>query len=196
MTSKPDFDKLYEIAEDQAGYFTTAQAESIGYSGERLSNTVKSGKFQRAASGVYRLTYFPASAHEDLFIAWLVTGSHSVISHESALAVYELSDMLPGAVHVIVPRTASRRRKNIRLHTNRLEPDEITTRIGLPITTVARTIADVASSGIASELVVQAVQEALRRGLVSEAGLRRQVERRHGRAKRMIQDYFNRENNG
>ena len=142
MTIKPDFDKLYEIAEGQAGYFTTSQAESAGFSGERLSNTVKSGKYQRAALGMYRLTYFPASAHEDLFIAWLVTGPHSVISHESALAVYGLSDLLPGAVHVIVPRTASRRRKNIRLHTNRLEARDITTRDGLPITTVARTIAE------------------------------------------------------
>lgn len=196
MTTKPNFDKLYEIAEGQAGYFTPAQAESAGFSRERLSNTVKSGKFQRASQGVYRLSYFPASALEDLFIAWLITGPHSVISHESALAVYELSDLLPGAVQVIVPRTASRRRKNIRLHTNRLEPGEITTRNGLPITTVARTIADVANSGMASELVVQAIQEALRRGLVSEAGLRKQVEKRHGRAKQLIQDFFNRENNG
>ena len=144
---------------------------------------------------MYRLTYFPASAHEDLFIAWLVTGPHSVISHESALAVYGLSDLLPGAVHVIVPRTASRRRKNIRLHTNRLEARDITTRDGLPITTVARTIADVANSGMASELVVQAIQEALLRGLVSEVGLQTQTENRHGRAKRMIHDFFNRENN-
>jgi len=195
MPTKPDFNKLYEIAEGQVGYFTTAQAESAGFSRERLSSTVKSGKFQRLAQGVYRLVYFPASSYEDLFVAWLVTGPHSVISHESALAVYELSDLLPGAVHVIVPRTASRRRKNIRLHTNRLKPGEITTRGGLPITTVARTIADVASSGMAAELVVQSIQEALRRGLVSEAGLQAEAEKRNGRAKRMIQDYINRENN-
>jgi predicted transcriptional regulator of viral defense system len=193
MKTHPNFDQLYEIAEGQAGYFTTAQAESAGFSRERLSNTVKSGKFQRAATGVYRLVHFPTSSHEDLFVAWLVTGPYSVISHESALAVYELSDMLPGAVHVIVPRTASRRRKNIRQHTNRLEPDEITTRSGLPITTVARTIADVSSSGMAAELITQAIQEALQRGLVSEADLRIQGEKRGGRARQIIQHFFNEE---
>lgn len=195
MNDRPDFNQLYEIAEGQAGYFTTAQARSAGFSRERLSNTVRSGKFQRAAHGVYRLTHFPASKHEDLFIAWLITGPHSVISHDSALAVYELSDALPGEVHVIVPRSASRRRQNIRLHTNRLQLDEITNREGLPITTAARSIADAANSGLAEELVRQALQEALRRGLVSHPQLSVQAERRRGRAKRLIQDFLIAENN-
>lgn len=195
MTEKPDFSQLYEIAESQAGYFTTAQAHSAGFSRERLSNTVQSGKFQRAAQGVYRLAHFPASQHEDLFIAWLVTGPHSVISHESALAVYELSDALPGEVHVIVPRTASRRRQNIRLHTNRLLPDEISNRIGLPVTTAARTIADCANRGLAAELVRQAFQEAQHRGLVSPAEMQVQAERRRGRAQQLIQAFLAEEQN-
>jgi predicted transcriptional regulator of viral defense system len=195
MNEKPDFNQLYETAEGQAGYFTTAQARAAGFSRERLSNTVLGGKFQRAAQGVYRLTHFPASKHEDLFIAWLITGPHSVISHESALAVYELSDALPGEVHVIVPRSASRRRQNIRLHTNQLQPDEVTSREGLPITTAARSIADAANSGLAEELVLQALQEALRRGLVSHPQLLVQVERRRGRAKYLIQDFLIAEKN-
>jgi len=188
MTTKPDHDQLYEYIEEQAGYFTAAQAQRVGFSWERLSNTVKSGKFQRVAQGVYRLVQFPGSPHEDLFIAWLVTGPNSTISHESALALYDLSDVLPGEVHVIVPRTASRRRKHIHLHTNHLEPDEITTRGGLPVTTVARTIADVASSGLAEEQVYQEIREALRRGLVSREELLTQAERRGGRAKKIILD--------
>lgn len=194
MTTKPDFEQLYRLAEGQAGYFTTAQARSAGYSPERLSNTVKRGKFQRIAQGVYRLTHFPASPYEDLFIAWLITGPHSVISHESALVLYQLSDVLPGVVHVIVPRSASRRRNNLRLHTNRLEPGEITTRDGLPITTVARTIADAANSGMALEQVMQAIQGAIQRGLVSAADLRKQAEKSRGQAAQIIQHYFRQEN--
>jgi predicted transcriptional regulator of viral defense system len=188
MITKPDYDQLYNIAEEQAGYFTAAQARRVGFSWERLSNTVKSGKFQRIAAGVYRLAQFPGSAHEDLFIAWLVTGPNSTISHESALAYYELSDVLPGEVHVIVPRTASRRRKQIRLHTNQLAPDEVTRRGGLQVTSVARTIADAASSGLAEDQVRQAIQEALQRGLVSHEELLAQAERRGGRAKKIILD--------
>jgi predicted transcriptional regulator of viral defense system len=186
MTKKPDYDRLYEFAEDQAGYFTAAQARQAGFSWERLSNSVKSGKFQRVSTGVYRLTQFPRHPNEDLFYIWLATGPDSAISNESALAYYELSDALPTEIHVIVPRTASRRRNNIRLHTNRLAPDEILMRGGLRITTVSRTIADIAASGLAEEQVRQAIREALRRGLVTRNDLIDQADRRGGRAKRII----------
>jgi predicted transcriptional regulator of viral defense system len=186
MNTGPDYDRLYEIAESQAGYFRAAQARQAGFSWERLSDNVKTGRFQRVSRGVYRLTHFPSSPFEDLFVAWLRTGSNSVISHESALSVYELSDVLPGEVHVIIPRTASRRRPGIRLHTNRLEPDEITMREGLPITTVARTIADVARSGMAEEHIRQAIQGALQRGLTTGEDLLLQAARHGGRAAQLI----------
>jgi predicted transcriptional regulator of viral defense system len=191
MKTKPDYDHLYEIAEAQAGYFTAQQAQSVGFSWERLSSNVKRGKFVRIKPGIYRLTHFPGSPYEDLFIAWLRTGPSSTISHESALSVYELTDVLPGEVHVIVPRTASRRREGIHLHTNRLEPDEITTRLGLPVTTVARTITDVITGGLAAEHVRQAVQEALRRDLTTPDSLLEQASRRGGIVEKMIRDILN-----
>ncbi len=101
--SKPDYDQLYTIAEDQGGYFSAAQAGEAGFSWERLSNTAKSGGIQRVYRGIYRLSRFPASRFEDLHIASLRTGPDSVISHESALAVYDLSDVLPARTHIIIP---------------------------------------------------------------------------------------------
>ena len=95
--------------------------------------------------------------------------------------------MLPSEIHVIVPRTASRRRKGIRQHTNQLAPDEITRREGLPVTTVARTITDVSISGLAEEQVHQAIRESLQRGLTSLGELLGHADRRGGRAKRIIQ---------
>lgn len=182
----PDYDHLYQIAEAQAGYFTAQQAQRAGFSWERLSSNANRGKFVRIKPGVYRLAHFPGSPYEDLFIAWLRTGPSSAISHESALSLYELTDVLPGEVHVIVPRTASRRREGIRLHTNRLEPDEVTSRNGLPVTTVARTIADVIVGGLAIEHVRQAIQEALRRGLATPDDLLEQADRRGGMVEKII----------
>ncbi len=179
-------EKLYAIAEPQAGYFTARQAQAAGLTRPLLSYSVKTGRFRRVAHGLYRIAQFPSSPHEDLFVAWLRTGPDSVISHDSALAVYELSDALPGEIHVILPRTASRRHPGLRLHTHRLQPDEITRRAGLPLTTVARTIADVAASGMAEELVGQAIANALRRGRVTVDELTIQAERRGGRAARLI----------
>lgn len=186
MNTEPDYDRLYETAESQAGYFTASQAREHGFSWERLSENVKRGRFLRLFRGVYRLAHFPSSAHEDLFVAWLRTGPNSVISHESALTLYNLSDVLPGEIHVIIPRTASRRRSGLRLHTNQLKPEEITTREGLPVTTPARTIADVAIGGLARELVVQSIRESVDRGLTSREKLLAQADYQSGRAKRII----------
>lgn len=187
LASEPDHDRLFEIAEGQAGYFTTAQARAVGFRGPLLSYHVRSGQFERVRPGVYRLKRFPASPYEDLFAAVLGAGPKAVISHDSALALYDLSDLLPADTHLTVPRTASRRRTGLRLHTNRLQPGDVTRYAGLPITTAARTIADVASAGLADELVLQAIHQALQQGLATPDDLHAAATARGGRALRLVE---------
>lgn len=172
MKIQPDHNYLYSIAENQAGYFTANQAHSADFSKERLYYYVTTGKFSRVHRGIYRLVQFSGSPFEDLFVAWLKTGWDSVISHESALYLNNLSDILPSEVHVIMPRTGSRRRKGIRLYTNRQNPDEITHREGLPVTTADRTIIDVAASGLGEEQIRKAIHKGIRQGLISKDKLR------------------------
>lgn len=182
----PNRKKLYQIAEQQAGYFTSRQALAAGFTQPLLSYYAHTGQFVRIKRGIYRLAQFPEMPFADLFVAWLQTGKDSVISHDSALVVYELSDVLPGEIHVTVPRTASRRRKDIRLHTHRLTADEITRRAGLPVTIVPRTIADVIVSGLGEEQVRQAIREAIERGLVTEKALMSYAKRRSKRVARVV----------
>ncbi len=184
--SSPNYNTLYEITEGQAGYFTARQAGEAGYSWERLSYYAKTGRFQRVSHGIYRLVHFPSSPFEDLYISWLRTGLDSVISHESALSIYDLSDIIPSEIHITVPRTASRRRRGIRLHTNRFKPEDVTWREGLKVTTVPRTIADVAATGLAKEFVHQAIQQAIQRGLTDRDALLEMASRRGGRPSRLI----------
>lgn len=193
MDIQPDHNKLYEIAENQAGYFTAQQAHSAGFSKERLFYYVTTGRFSRVQRGIYRLVQFPGSPYEDLFISWLKTGPDAVISHDSALYLYKLSDILPGEVHVIMPRTGSRRRIGIRLHTNRLSPDEVTRREGLPVTSAARTIIDVVASGIAEEQIRKAVHEAIRQGLAGRDDLLSMASRRGGSVLRIIENILDSE---
>ena len=186
---KPDYDTLYKIVEDQGGYFTAAQARDVGFSWERLSNNVKVGQFERVSRGVYRFVKFPNSRYEDLFIAWLRAGPESVISHESALSVYKLSDIIPSEIHVIVPRTASRRRKGIKYHTNRLSENDVTRREGLPITTLPRTLADLATSGTAEEQIVMGIRDGLEKGIVTFDMLWEKAKDRGGRFLRIMNKY-------
>ena len=180
------YNKLYRIAEPQAGYFTTAQAAAAGVDRRRLARYAVAGHLERIRRSIYRLVPFPRSPHEDLFSAWLEMGPDSVISHDSALALFELSDVLPAAIHVTVPPTASRRHPGLRLHTNQISPQEITHYDALSVTTVARTIADVILDGLADELVEQAVQEAVRNGLATPALLIAAAEPRGPRVTRII----------
>ncbi|NLF15197.1 MAG: hypothetical protein GX597_25690 [Anaerolineaceae bacterium] len=163
--------RLYQIASQQAGYLTAAQAREAGISRRLLFYHAQQGRLLRIRPDVYRLALFPSSVHEDLFVAWLTVGERAVISHESALSLYELSDALPSEVHLTVPRTTSPRHARLRLHTSALPPEDVTRFAGLPVTTVPRTLADVAVAGLAEQLVVHAIRQAIQRGLTSQEEL-------------------------
>lgn len=182
----PKYNHLYSIAERQGGYFTARQAQDSGITRPLLSHHANSRRFIRVKHGIYRLAQFPETPYADLHVAILETGPRGVLSHETALALHELSDNIPSQVHVTIPSSASRRHPGLKLHTNRLEPQEITSRYGLAMTTVERTLADVIRSGMAEEQVELAVQQALDGGLVSKASLHRYANQRGGRIARTI----------
>lgn len=163
------------------------QAASAGYSRSLLAHHVGSGMLERVDRGIYRLSRFPESPHADLVVAWLRAGKAAAVSHESALGLYGVSDVLPHEVHVTVPRTASRRRNGVRLHTSPLSAEDVSALEGIMVTTVERTIADVARAGLSDELVLQAIDEALSRGLTTPTRLNGVAGRRGGRARRLIE---------
>jgi predicted transcriptional regulator of viral defense system len=167
MGNRPNSQMLYDIVEAQAGYFTSKQAAKAGYSWERLSENTSSGKFQRIETGVYRLRQFPTTAMEEFFIALLKAGEKAVISHESALVVYDLSDVMPGIIHVTIPRTSSRRRNGLQFHTKQISEDEVTVYSGLRVTNIPRTIIDLLESGCDFGIIKDSITQAAKRGMVS-----------------------------
>ncbi|MEX1165059.1 MAG: type IV toxin-antitoxin system AbiEi family antitoxin domain-containing protein [Nitriliruptor sp.] len=164
-------DALYLFAERRAGYVTTAQAAEVGLSRQQLSYLARTGSLERVAQGIYRLRRFPAQRFEDVIVACLWAGEDTVASHDTALAVYELTDAMPTTIHVSVPRPFRGRRPGVTVHTAPLGDGERTERAGVPVTTVERTIADVlVHSG--AELARPAAEQALERGLVTRRRLR------------------------
>lgn len=160
-----------EIAKDQEGYFTAAQALSVGYTYRQQSHHKNRGNWENIDHGVYRLRIYPESEHEDL-IRWSLWSRNrrgepqATISHETALAIHELGDAMPNKTHLTVPPSF---RKQIPggcvLHKAMLEPDEIEHRQGFNVTTPIRTLHDVAVSHISQDLLEGAIQDALKRGV-------------------------------
>ncbi len=183
---KPDTNCLFEIADGQRGYFTAAQARSCGYSWALLSHHTGSGRLVRARRGLYRFHQYPSSPREEVLAAWLAAGSGSVVSHESALDLLDLADVIPDAIHITVSR--SRRSwqapTDVTKHTTQsvLGMGETVERDGIRVTSPARTILDVAEAGMSPDQVGLAIRQAVDRGLVTPNQL---LERARERGRRV-----------
>jgi predicted transcriptional regulator of viral defense system len=104
----------------------------------------------------------------------------AIVSHESALALLELSDNVPDKVHLLVPRRhrGLRRPSGVVIHTHP-DDEEIAAvwRDGMPLTAPARTLVDVADE-LQPEQAAMAAEQALRLGLLTRRQLEREATRR------------------
>jgi predicted transcriptional regulator of viral defense system len=186
--------RLIELATGQAGYFTAAQARGLGYSARSLHYHVAAGHFERVRRGFYRLVGVPAEPHEDIVAAWLgLATRRPVVSHDTALALYDLAPSRSHEIHLTVPREhrprGSHPAAGVRLHTTTvpLRRDEVATRFGVEITSPARTLADAADAGVDPSVVIEAAARALGAGLVTPSELLEAVKRRSARVRRLVE---------
>lgn len=161
---------LYEVAADQHGYLTTAQAREAGISPMALVMMERRRTLERVSRGVYRLAQYPHGPLAEYIEATLwPVGIRGVISHQSALALYAVSEVNPGKIHITLPPDYRVRRavpRRLTLHAGELGDDEQTLFEGIPVTTMIRTIRDCRPL-LGDDVLRQAVVDAERKGLVS-----------------------------
>lgn len=187
----PDARGLHQAAYAQDGYFTSRQAGESGFSPQLLAHHVRSGRYERVHRGLYRLSGYPGSSHEELRAKWLAAdGDRAVISHQSALSLHELSDILPSAVHLLVDRRdrGLKPSKGVDLHTTSipLAASDVVTREGMRVTSAVRSILDSASTGAQPEQIEMAIGQALERGLTTPKQLSEQAAGRSRRVRDLI----------
>ena len=190
--SKPDRASLFATALEQHGFFTTPQAARAGFTRRMLVHYARSGEFIRERRGIYRFRDYPASPRAHIQAACLATGpADSVVSHESALELLDLSDVVPRAVHLTVPRhrRGCRVPPGVTVHTARHPPApaELVEREGFRVTSPARSIADAAAWGTAPDQILAAVVDALERGMASVEDLRAAARRRGRRVVDLVE---------
>jgi predicted transcriptional regulator of viral defense system len=189
--TSPNHRCLYLEGEAQHGYFTAAQARACGFDTDDLAYHTRTGRFIRVRRGIYRLRDFPPFYREHLMVPVLEVGiDDAVVSHQSALELLELSDIIPAETHLTVPRSM-RYRKNrpgviIHTTTRELGPQETTIREGIRITAPEVTIADAAEIGVGPEQIEMAIQQALNRGITTERRLRREADLHSQRVRNLI----------
>lgn len=174
---------LFQIADNQLGYFTSRQAEGCGFSRGNFPRKVKTGKWSKEEfQGVYRLANYPNTSRSELALLTLWSADkqgnpQGVWSHETALEIHGLSDVAPSILHMSVPRGFRKRNKipnNICLHfVSDMPQSDIEIRQGYSVTTPLRTLADIIREGTTSfeqvELAILdlAVQKSLIKGLAT-----------------------------
>lgn len=165
--------ELSDLAVEQWGLITTAQAEAVGSSRKAVARLAQSGALERLVHGVYRLTGVPPDPRDDLRAAWLALDpgrtagerlrdeSPEVVSHRSAAALYDLGDLEADRHEFTVSGRRQTRRADIRFHTASLSPGDWGIAHGLPCTTVIRTIADLAADRTDGGHLAGVVRDAL-----------------------------------
>jgi predicted transcriptional regulator of viral defense system len=173
---RPDAEEqLYQVAQRQGGFFTARQARLSGYADNTHPHHVRNGNWVREYRGIYRLSRFPLATRPDLMLWQLWAHNRrgepqGTFSHNTALSLHALSDVMPAKLDMTVPPGFQRMAaipRVLRLHGGRLADDDIEMTDGVRVTTPLRTLVDVVvEDRLAADLQVQAFREALQRGLV------------------------------
>src|SRR5687767_12129203 len=192
LTSMPDLEGLEEHALRQGGYFDRGDAHEHGLGDRLLVYHCQTGRFERTFPGVYRVRRAPIAENDQYLQAWVWSNYRGAISHESALALYDLSDVMPVQVHLTVPPDFRRRSAPYVLHWSELPESDVTMHDGVQVTTPARSIVDAAAYGLGPEQIHAAVKQALARAMTNGDQLRGAAARSGYRHRRVVQPLIER----
>jgi predicted transcriptional regulator of viral defense system len=173
--------RLFDFAEQQQGFFTTKQAKAAGFAENTHPYHVQAGNWVRERRGIYRLALYPAADRPDL-VLWALWSRNrdeeveGVYSHQTALSLYDLSDLNPAKLHMTVP-SDFRRNSEIPgilvLHYADLPKSDVQAGSGFKFTRPLRTILDLIETGtVERNFLRQALRQAVERGLITRQQIR------------------------
>jgi predicted transcriptional regulator of viral defense system len=145
--------RVAELAARQWGVVSRAQLRAQGLSNDAVRRRVRAGRLHRLHHGVYAVGHTVLRSEGRRLAAVLACGAGAVLSHRSAAAHWGLLPTGATRIDVTIPRTARAGDAKIRLHHSRsLIACDTTTHQGIPITSVARTLLDLAATVRADRL--------------------------------------------
>jgi very-short-patch-repair endonuclease len=138
--------RIAALAGRQRGMITRVQLVALGLSHRVIDDWIARGRLHVIHRGVYALGHRALAAGGAWMAAVLASGKGAVLSHRSAAAHWELRHTAAARVDITVPGTAGRLGQcGIVLHrSSTLSPGDVTHHEGIPVTSVARTLVDLA----------------------------------------------------
>ena len=152
---------IARLAERQHGVVGRAQLRELGLSGTAIDKRVAAKRLLRIHRSVYAPGHAPLTTTGRYLAAVLASGPEALLSHRSAAALWDLRDDRRRTVDVTAPGRPGRRQRGIEIHRSRtlLRPDDVVALYGIPCSTLARTLVDmaeVAGEDTLARLVAQA----------------------------------------
>jgi len=164
MAVTTKLERLREVALDQHGLVTTGQAADEGVSNAELSTMVARDRLERVAHGVYRVPQVPQTEFDQYQLAVLWTGApEACLSHDTALAAWNISDINPDRIHVSVARHRRIRRaggERYAIHYEDVDAGGVTWWQGIRTVDVPTAIGQAIASGVPTYLIRQALDRA------------------------------------
>jgi len=161
------WEDLLATAAAQHGYFTTAQAAENGISRRALTWRAAHGATERVSHGLYRLSHWPMDPGDDLY-ALQALAPYGTFSHQTALTLLGLTDIIPSTIHLTIPETSRLRpRPGVTLHRSRHDAmTDRALRAGLWVSTARRALLDAAREGADPDQLISAARDARERAML------------------------------
>ena len=158
------------------------QLRDLGLSRRAVQDRADSGRLHRIHHAVYSLVPLNLLGRNGRYMAAvLACGPTAALSYRSAAALHEIRRTARTNIDVTIPGRSPRKHAGIDVHrSTTLTPDDVTTVHGIPCTTVARTILDLAQV-IKGRPLERALDQAEILGLLDLAALDDQIERNKAR---------------
>lgn len=170
------------MATRQHGVVARFQLRELGFGDEAIKTRLANSRLHHLHEEVYAVGHTRLGPRSWWWAALLAYGPGAALSHQSAAVLWEIRRPGRGAVHVTAPsgRQGSHRRKGIWIHRCKLVPEDVTRQNGFPVTTVARTLFDLAEV-VPFDSLKRAAEEADRLRRLRLPELERICERGRGR---------------
>jgi predicted transcriptional regulator of viral defense system len=159
------YDDIYEIAVDNYGLITSAQAKELGVSDQDMGMLAKRGRLTKRGHGVYKLARYVPTPYDAYAEAVVLVGPHAYLYGESVIAMLELAPTNPSRIFVATP---SRIRKQLPEYIRLIKADDAVTRYeGIPSQSVYEAILACRKT-MMTERLEDVTREAERQGYISK----------------------------